>query len=95
MRRLQDGKNTLNALSCKSLSAKEPLIIGLFCGKRLTKIRHPMRLRLSVQGGEDSYDASSCKSYSAKQPLIIGLFCGKRLTKIRHPMRTAKTHRMP
>jgi len=30
---LQDGQNAYDALSCTSLSAKEPLIIGLFCGK--------------------------------------------------------------
>jgi len=33
------------AFSCGSLSAKEPLIIGLFCGKRPIKIRHPRCLR--------------------------------------------------
>ena len=29
----QGGKDPQNALSCKSFSAKEPLITGLFCGK--------------------------------------------------------------
>jgi len=32
-------------LSCRSLSAKEPPNIGLFCRKSIVKIRHPMRLR--------------------------------------------------
>jgi len=31
--------------SCRSLSAKEPLIIGLFCGKWPMNIRHLMHLR--------------------------------------------------
>jgi len=29
---------------CRSFSAKQPLIVGLFCGKRPTKIRHAMGL---------------------------------------------------
>jgi len=33
----------------KSFPAKEPLIIGLFCGKWPMKIRHPMTLRHPVQ----------------------------------------------
>jgi len=33
---------------CRSLSAKEPLIIGLYCRKRFIKIRHPMGLRHTV-----------------------------------------------
>jgi len=38
----------IDALSCRSLSAKEPLIIGLFCGKWPIKVRHPMGLRHPV-----------------------------------------------
>jgi len=34
-------------IGCRSFSEKEPLIIGLFCGKWPTKIRHPMGLRYS------------------------------------------------
>jgi len=30
---LQGGEDVLDALSCKSLFAKEPVIIGLFCRK--------------------------------------------------------------
>ena len=30
---IQGGKNAEGALSCKSFFAKEPLIIGFFCGK--------------------------------------------------------------
>jgi len=36
------------ALSCRSFSAKEPLIIGLFCEKWPIKIRHSMGLRHPV-----------------------------------------------
>jgi len=32
-------------LSCRSFFAKEPLITGLFCGKRPVSIRHPMCFR--------------------------------------------------
>jgi len=34
---VQGEKDALDALSCRSLSAKEPLIIGLFCGNKLSK----------------------------------------------------------
>jgi len=34
----------MDALRCRSLFAKEPLIIGPFCGKWPPKIRHPMGL---------------------------------------------------
>jgi len=30
-----------DASSCRSLSAKKPLIFGLFCGKQTIKTRHP------------------------------------------------------
>ena len=36
------------ALNCRSLFAKEPLIIGLFCGKWPLKMRHPTHLRHPV-----------------------------------------------
>ena len=39
---------TQDALSCRSFSAKQPRIIGLFCGKWPIKIRHPMGLRHHV-----------------------------------------------
>ena len=45
-------------MSCRSLSAKEPLIIGLFCGKWPVKMRHPMTPRHPVSFVE-SWDASS------------------------------------
>jgi len=35
-------------VSCRIFSAKEPLIIGLLCGKWPIKIRHPLRLRHSL-----------------------------------------------
>jgi len=38
------------AFSCRSLFAKEPLIVGLFCGKWPMNIRHPMT-PLSLQDG--------------------------------------------
>ena len=62
---VQSGENALDALSCRSLFAKEPLIIGLFCGKWPPKIR---------QSGENALDALICRSLFAKEPLIIGLY---------------------
>jgi len=38
-------KDSQDALNYRSFSAKEPQIIGLFCGKWPVKIRHPMGLR--------------------------------------------------
>jgi len=43
------GEDAQDALSCRSLSAKEPLIIGLFCRKEPTKIRHPTYLCHPIQ----------------------------------------------
>ena len=45
----QCGEDAQDALSCRSLFSKESLIIGLFCGKRPVKIRHPMSLRHPVR----------------------------------------------
>ena len=42
---LQGGKDAQDASSCRSLFAKQPLIIGFFGGKWPFKIRHPMHLR--------------------------------------------------
>jgi len=53
---VQGGEDAEDASSCRSFSAKEPLIIGLFCGKWPTKIRHPMGLHHSVT----VFDSSSC-----------------------------------
>jgi len=45
---IQGGEDSEDALSCKSIFAKEPLIIGLFCGTWPIKIRHPMTPRHPV-----------------------------------------------
>ena len=45
---LQGGEDPQDALSCRSFFAKEPLIIGLFCGKWPVMIRHPMTIRHPV-----------------------------------------------
>jgi len=45
---LQGGEDQQDALSCRSFFAKEPLIIGLFCGKWPIKIRHSLGLRHPV-----------------------------------------------
>ena len=40
----QGGKDPQDAFNCRSLLAKEPWIIGLFCRKWPVKVRHPMGL---------------------------------------------------
>jgi len=56
---LQGGEDSWDALSCRSCFEKEPLIIGLFCGKWPVKIRHPMALRHPVY--TDSTPLDPCK----------------------------------
>jgi len=70
----------------RSFFANEPLIIGLFCGKRPKNIRHPMRLHhpVAVQRFRivdmTPYTISSTpslcylhRSFFAKEPLIIAV----------------------
>jgi len=45
---VKGGEDPEDALKCRSFSAKKPQIIGLFCGKRPMRIRHPMGLRHPV-----------------------------------------------
>jgi len=55
---LKGGDDALDAVSCRSLSAKGLLIVGLFCGKWLVKTRHPLHLRhpvLVAKWMDDSY----------------------------------------
>jgi len=46
---IQDGEDPQDALNCRLFSANEPLIIGLFCGKRHVKTSHPLGLRHPVR----------------------------------------------
>ena len=83
---LQGGKDSQDALCCRSLSAKELIIIGLFCAKRPIKIRHLMTLRhpvpyLQVSFVHYRFIFAKCDS-PAIQPhlcrslsIIAGLFC--------------------
>jgi len=66
---VQGGENAQDALSRRSLSAKEPLIWGLFCGKWL-ELRMPMHLRHPVLSGKHTWDVYSYiyMSLSAKEP---------------------------
>jgi len=43
-----NGEDPQDAWSCRSFSAKEPLIIGLFCGQNPMEIKHLMGLCHSV-----------------------------------------------
>jgi len=45
---IQGGEDPWDVLSCRSFFAKEPLIIGLFCGEWPIEMRHPMTLRYPV-----------------------------------------------
>ena len=67
---VQGGKDPQDASRCRSLSAKEPLVIGFFCRMWPIKIRHPMTLRHPVSALASSLFApSKCHSLSAP-PLI-------------------------
>jgi len=57
---IQGGKDPEDALSCRSYSAKELLIMGLFCGKWPIKIRHPLTRRHTVS--RSLVVAHSCSS---------------------------------
>jgi len=59
---IQGGKKTKSALSWKSLSAKKPLLIGIFSREWPVKIRHPMHFRRSV---------SKCLNQSMMPPILI------------------------
>jgi len=52
---IQGGIETFDFLSCRSLSAKEPLIIGLFCEKQPAKMRPPMSISKAIQSGVDAW----------------------------------------
>jgi len=52
---IQGGEDLQDPLSCRSSVAKEPLIIGLFCGKWPIKIRHPKRLLHPVEHSGASF----------------------------------------
>jgi len=77
---------TYTHLSCRSFSAKEPLFIGLFCGKWPVNIRKASHVSTPPSTMCYIHTHLSCRSFSAKEPLFIGLFCGKWPVKIRHPM---------
>ena len=76
---IESGPDAYDAFNCRSLFAKEPLVIGLFCGDWPIKIRHMMG-----EGGQDAHDTFNCTSLFAKGPLVIGLFCEKWPRKIRY-----------
>jgi len=58
---VQGGEDPCDAVTCMSLSAKESLTTGLFCGKWPIKTRHPMGLRHPVQTSHLSSDCDmSC-----------------------------------
>ena len=58
--RVQGGEDSQNASSCRSFFAKQPLIIGLFCGKGPLKIGHPLRLHHPVLDLIRGYSFSFC-----------------------------------
>jgi len=79
---LQGGEDAYDALSCRSVSTKERLIIGLLCEKWHVKIRHP----------EDAYDAWCCRFLSTKEPWSKQNSVRKWPIKIRFPMHPRHLH---
>jgi len=76
-----------DALSCRSFSANEPLILGLFCGNWSIQIRHPMTLRhpvlsLSIWGLFQYMGSFSESEY-------MGLFFGSRTSSRTHRISTS------
>jgi len=72
---LQGGEEAQDAcnLSCRCLSAKEPWIIGLFCGKTCKD-------KASCLSSTPSSRKLTCtgrRCLCAKEPWSIGLFCGQ------------------
>ena len=64
---VQGGKDALGAVICRSLSAKEPIIVGLICGERPTNIRHLLPLCHPV----------TCRCKRAVVNILIRMnFCG-------------------
>ena len=94
---IQGGEDPYDALSCRSLSAKAPVIIGFFCGKWPVKIRHPMGLGTSVKNvihhthiwiSHDLYQW--VKSYTNESYLI----CRKVRKKVIHTYEQVMTYTM-
>ena len=81
---VQGGEDSQDALSCLRFFAKEPLIIGLFCGKWPMKIRHPMNLRHPVLW------LTGCLifigHFPPKSPIISGSVAIKMTCNLRQPM---------
>jgi len=76
-RQLQGGEDAWAALSCRSLFAKEPPVIGPFCGKRPIKIRHPVGVRHTVTIGFSTWEYGVATI--SRLLKIIGLFCKRAL----------------
>jgi len=96
---LQGSKDALNILICRSFSAKEPLIIGLFCGKWPMALRHPKDLRHPIFWGRKIAFAEVCTSWLVFFEVWEGLhvfFVDKKGNFwYEKGYRVAKTHRMP
>ena len=79
----QGGEDQQDALSCRSLSAKQPLIIGLFCRKRPIKIRQPVGLRHPVPPTSPVYMGRGglvlIGRFLQKSPIISGSFAERDL----------------
>ena len=74
----------LQLISNMSLSAKEPLNIGLFCGKRPRKTRHPMPLRQPVSRNLSRRCKYDTWVVRVIRPQDVNGYLGYRLNHMKH-----------
>ena len=60
---LQGGEDSLDPLSCRSFSTKEPLNIGRFCGKWPIKVMDPISFGRPISWFADTHDSLPWISY--------------------------------
>ena len=71
---LQGGEDPLDALSCRSIFAKEPQIIGLFCAEWPIKMRHHMGLRHPVHNTRYKRKCKQVSRYMLEYIIFMSIY---------------------